>query len=312
MICKLCASNKTTHLFTSANVHGRFILGNEQFGIYECGQCKVVFVDVNTGNGYYQKYYSDDYYYPDEPSKSLLSRFLFFLEGVSFRHKLRLIEKYKPVGRKILEIGCARGKFLRYLPDYFEKHGVEINEKACRYIKETDKSITVYNVKLDGQFDSNGVKYDVIVMWHVFEHIDNPQDFLKNVVKLLAREGVFIFQIPNRDSFGFNFTRESWFLLDTPRHLFHYNRESMTSLLKNHNLEIIECSVGSVSDCFQSLALSFYNKLMAKQNLVATTVAYLIFPFTVIIQAVLCWWAARSAEVNTYVVKHGMDEKAAI
>lgn len=305
MNCRLCSSNETKLLFSAENVHGRHVLSNERFGVYECRQCGVSFTDVRVDGSYYKKYYPENYYSDNQP-RSLIEKFFSVYERFSFQQRLKLIGKYKPRGNRILEIGCAKGRFLHFLPVSFEKYGVEINESGYRFIKENYKEITVYNTRIDDEgFNREGVKFDVIVMWHVLEHVDNPDSFLKKLSGLLGEDGVIIFEIPNRNSVGFNFTREAWFHLDTPRHLFYYNCKSLVPLLKKYGLEPVRCT-GNPIDYFQDLAFSFYNKLMAKETLTGVIAAYLILPFALIVRLLLSLLTTRLAEVNTYIVKREM------
>ncbi|KMP10866.1 hypothetical protein UR09_05030 [Candidatus Nitromaritima sp. SCGC AAA799-A02] len=174
---------------------------------------------MSVGKTYYDKYYLEDYY-QEIPKSSPIRKPVEFLENLSFKRKLRLIEKHKPPGNKILEIGCGRGKFLNWLPAHFEKYGMEINKNACQFIKGNYPDITVFNspVQDSANYESEA-PFDIIVMWQVLEHIEHPDRFLKNVSHLLAGNGVLILEIPNRDSLGFSMTQKEWFHIDTPRHL---------------------------------------------------------------------------------------------
>ena len=261
--CKLCSKKDAYLLFVAPNVHGRKVLGNNQFGVYECDDCNIVFTNIDVNRDYYRRYYPKDYY-PKEPKNLLLKAMLNLISRFSFDRRLRLIGKFKPKGNKILEIGCAKGNFLSELPSIYEKHGVEINKTAVKYVKEYYPNIKVYSHKIDDPQFRCSEKFDIIVMWHVFEHLDDPHAFLKNLLKLLANDGVIIIELPNRDSLGFNFTKSSWFHLDTPRHLFFYNYSCLSKLLEKYKLQI-DCYLGSPIDYCQDLSVSFYKKLASDE-----------------------------------------------
>jgi len=301
MKCKLCLGDKVNLLFVSRNIHGRHILGLDEFGVYECDDCGSVFTDVETNDEYYRKYYPDDYYSNARVNK-LIDRMLSLLGKYSFRRRLKLIEKYKPEGNKLLEIGCAKGDFLRRLPAYFQKHGVEINPIGYQYIQEHYKEIKVCNVKIDsGSFNNVGTKYDIIVMWHVFEHIGNPNVFLKNVKKILSENGVVILEIPNRNSVGFKLTKDKWFHLDTPRHLFHYKYNTLKSLLNKYGFEIAYYS-SPPFDYFHDLAVSIYKKL-SRNNIINRLFLLFSFPILISLRMFLALFSPSNAEINTYIVK---------
>lgn len=67
------------------------------------------------------------------------------------------------------------------------------------------KQITVLDVSNEPLADSTyqrisnpveGVKYDYIQICHVFEHMSNPLDFLKNIVEFLSEDGFLYIEVP--------------------------------------------------------------------------------------------------------------------
>ena len=141
-------------------------------------------------------------------------------------------------------------------------------------------------------------------MWHVFEHIDNPVAFVGSLSKLLPKDGVIIFDIPNRNSIGFNLTKKTWFHLDTPRHLFYYSYDSMRALLEKHNFEIIKYKANIV-DYFHDLSISFYMRFKKTNNLFLNIIIAAAFiPPTIVIRFLAALFVPSISEINAYVVKH--------
>ncbi len=304
MKCKVCLSKNLKLLFDAPNVHGRHIWGNERFSIYECCDCSTAFTAVNPDSEFYEKYYPQEYY-PQTQYPSLVNKILLFLQNLSFSRRVDLIKKYCPKAKNILEIGCARGEFLQYLPSSFKKSGIEINPQGYNHIKQNYPDINIYNIHLDNpdtQTKEYG-SYDVIIMWHVLEHVQNPDIFIANIRKLLVKDGLFIFEIPNRNSFGFRLLKQRWFHLDTPRHLFHYNYASIQKLTQKHNLQIVGFK-GDFCDYFQDLASSFY-ALAENRNLFFKMITMLVvIPFSLVIRLIVALFIPHLSEVNIYVVKH--------
>jgi SAM-dependent methyltransferase len=305
MKCKLCLSDNVRLLFLAQDIHGRHVLSNDSFDIFQCDACSVTFTSVAINAGYYKKYYHENYY-PSIASNSLLEKCLNFLQKFSFKQRLRLIEKYKSSKEKrILEIGCAKGEFLSFLPEFYNKCGVEINEVGYNFVKENYKNIDVHNVKInDRTFEASRMgKFDVIIMWHVFEHIEDPTIFTKNLVELLNENGVIIFDIPNRDSFGFNLSKKWWFHLDAPRHLFHYNYKSMYYLLQKNKLNIVRY-LGNFRDYPQDLPASIYSKFKTNNFLSNFLLFIFVLPLATIFRLTIALFLPERAEINTYIVKH--------
>jgi len=302
MKCNICGAD-AFFLFDSEDRHGRCLLSKDTFKIYKCKECKVVFTDVDANSDYYNKYYSKDYY-RDSNYGFFINGVIFSLQRISFLQKLRLIKRYKPRENNILEIGCGKGDFLSKLPSYFKKYGVEINKCACQHVSEHYKDITIYNKKLgDEVFNGGGKRYDAIVMWHVFEHIDNPEDFLKDITGLLAKDGVIILEIPNRNSIGFKVAKKFWFHLDTPRHLFHYNYQSLNRLLEKYSFKIVGYRANPVDYC-QDLISSLYMKFKANNCFLNSIMLVVIVPFAFIIRLIAALSIPAVSEINTYIIKH--------
>ncbi len=95
-------------------------------------------------------------------------------------------------GRKVLDIGCAAGHNLKVFRDLgFEMHGIE---PEFTFANAAEKfGVKVFRGYLE---DYNlGERFDVITMFHVFEHI-NPQ-MLAKVSALLKEDGFLVVEVPN-------------------------------------------------------------------------------------------------------------------
>ncbi|NQV00350.1 MAG: class I SAM-dependent methyltransferase [Parcubacteria group bacterium] len=102
--------------------------------------------------------------------------------------------------QSVLDVGCGVGKFLNYLATNFENMdlcGVDISEVAIDYAKNnySDKItfLTIDNIK---DFDPRKM-YDIIVLHQILEHMEDPENFLKEVLKHLKVSGKVIISVPN-------------------------------------------------------------------------------------------------------------------
>ena len=94
----------------------------------------------------------------------------------------------------LLEIGCASGFFLDAVKDKVATvTGIELTKEYVQYVRE--RGIDVRE-SLDEIPDNT---YDLIFMFHVLEHIDDPINFLKEVKKKLSQKGKLIIEVPNVD-----------------------------------------------------------------------------------------------------------------
>lgn len=108
-----------------------------------------------------------------------------------------LFFKYVPEVSKttrVLEIGCANGLFLNRLKHkgLTDFSGVEPGKKAYSLIDETIKPHVKNDFLHDGMFKHES--FDVVCSFQVFDHILDPNDFLKKIYRYL-KPGGFFFQI---------------------------------------------------------------------------------------------------------------------
>lgn len=305
MNCKICSSPNIKHQFEASNVHGRLILGDEIFDIMHCQDCKVSFVPIEPDQDHYKKYYAENYYQGSSNSR-LVEATLRFLNRLSFQRRLALIKRfYKKHGPiDILEIGCGKGEFLSFLPNDFRKFGAEIHPAGLQHMRANYPDIQTINTSItDTEFPGSPASYQVIGLWHVLEHLAQPRLFFNKISQLLSPDGLLIFDIPNAGGLGFKWTKQAWFHLDTPRHLFFYQRKTIEYLLNQHNLKIVFYAASPI-DYFQDLGFSIMNSRKNGSLLLKIFFVLIIFLFVTPLRIVISLLAPQLAEINTYIVKH--------
>lgn len=94
----------------------------------------------------------------------------------------------------VLDVGCGAGGFLK-LADKSAKEawGTEHNEVALDFMKNCG-----LNVVKDFEDFEDG-KFDLIMLFHVLEHIEKPVDFLKKIAPKLKHNGKLIIEVPHDD-----------------------------------------------------------------------------------------------------------------
>jgi SAM-dependent methyltransferase len=130
---------------------------------------------------------------------------------------------------RLLEIGCAGGVFLRLMAERgWQVEGLELSERAANLAKSQDFQVHV------GELESATAPtapYDLIVGWHVFEHLHQPLNVLAKLHEWSRPGGWLAFSMPDASSWEFSFFRERWYGLQLPNHLFHYTPSTLNEVL---------------------------------------------------------------------------------
>ena len=272
--CFVCGTSNNKKLFVSNNVHGRVVINaDDHFHVYKCNTCDSVYLgNVIVSKEYYQKYYDKDYYNASIlTSANFVQKTCLVLEKFSFSRKVNLFKNFFKEKKKynILDIGCGTGKFLLRLDsNVFTKYGIEINAEG--YKQCIQNGIIAYNQALQ-DIDFGTTKFDVITLFHVLEHLENPTQTLLAIHPILSDDGVLIISVPNNRSLGFLLGYKNWFHLDSPRHLFIPSIHTLKYLADKTNFKILKSFNAFYEypmDLFWSIKYSKYKYFI-----------YLLYPF---------------------------------
>lgn len=120
------------------------------------------------------------------------------------KHPARKIEQLKNGnGKLLLDIGCGNGSFASYVDENnFTITAMDIDESSLAIAKKRNLKNTTFIKgilpELVANIENHG-KFDIITMFEVFEHLDNPIETIENIKKLLKPNGYFIGSLPNID-----------------------------------------------------------------------------------------------------------------
>ncbi len=98
-------------------------------------------------------------------------------------------------GGKVLDIGCGVGQVVaRLVEDGFEAHGVDVSEPSIARARKFCERCQVYDGQRlpypDRHFDSAGAL-------NVLEHVEHPEAFIEEMVRVVAPGGKVVLSSPN-------------------------------------------------------------------------------------------------------------------
>lgn len=239
--------------------------------IYECENCRLGFVDQKKSvKKNLDKLYRLNEYKKEE--EMIVSR----LDPI-----VNNIVRHKSSGT-VLEIGPGHGLLSSLL---FKKGNYELDvvEPYLNPHYLSGQSYKLHKTDLDQFLKTNKKKFDLIIMFDVIEHLEDPFSSLQKLKNILREDGVLVIQTPNHRSLMQTLTKKwSWWMIED--HKWFFTPHSLQKALKKNGLkEVYEYTYEDWIDFKKNLDGNFaffkniYLRKIAKASFFA---AFIPFYFT--------------------------------
>jgi 2-polyprenyl-3-methyl-5-hydroxy-6-metoxy-1,4-benzoquinol methylase len=130
----------------------------------------------------------------------------------------KLSERHPKQTLKLLDIGCGMGGFLLAAKESgLEAYGVEPSESHS-LIGRTRFGLNIRSAYFSRD-DYRDAEFDIVVLWHVIEHIFDQSAFLKDVYSVLRPGGIVLIATPNAGSTVATLTGTNWSMLRPVDHV---------------------------------------------------------------------------------------------
>ncbi len=187
----VCGADKATVLRTKIR-HG------VDRNVLQCGECDVVFLEPIEMD--LQEYYREEYRKEYSPSveREMSPRQTYDMYRPFMDERIDRVKQHLSPDMTVLEIGCATGHFLDALKPYTERqYGLEYNEAHSTFVRN-QLGIECFSTPIqETGLEENSL--DMIFMFHIFEHVENPSVFLEEVTRYLKPGGKVYIEVPNVD-----------------------------------------------------------------------------------------------------------------
>jgi len=142
-------------------------------------------------------------------------------------------------GKRLLDYGTGTGYFTDFMnrKDY-SAEGIEIDPEARRYGAEKFGIVVRAPEALFSELQPES--FDVITLWHVLEHLYDPQRYLERFRELLSAGGKLIVAVPNHKSKDAEAYGSDWAAYDVPRHLWHFSPATMRKMMEQSGFRVVE------------------------------------------------------------------------
>ncbi|HIJ86961.1 MAG TPA: class I SAM-dependent methyltransferase [Desulfuromonadales bacterium] len=207
--------------------------GEKKYSVCYCEACVLGKTVPSPDDATLHELHSTQYYRNGEGVR-FATPFEWLVEGMR-RWRVYRLSHFVRNGRA-LDIGCGSGRFLRALRHSgWEVAGLELNDDTATAAR------TVHGLMVEtalGAFTDES--FDLISITHVLEHIRDPRQMLADCGRLLKPGGVIAVAVPNIDSWQARWTRDGWFHLDLPRHLWHFSEGWLSATLNECGFEVLK------------------------------------------------------------------------
>ena len=221
-ICPICASSDLRSLPVQ-------LRDSDEHHVLKCNQCSHVFLN-------HFDHIDDDFYAKggitkDRPFGSEIEARLRHFDEEN-QERIRRIGNLV-VNKAVLDFGCGAGALLeRVAAKAVKAHGVELNVHFREYL--LTKGHTVFSWVGD-----ISEQYDVILAFHVLEHLKDPVGALKELKRLVKPGGVIYLEVPNINDalLGLYEIEEYGSFHFFKSHLHYFSRASIQQMLAKAGLD---------------------------------------------------------------------------
>lgn len=229
--CPVCSASSFTSKVTAID----YTVSRESFNIVACNACNFLFTNPRPDDSILSRYYkSDNYISHTDTSSGFVNKLYKQVRKFTLNSKLKLILRFN--GKSVLDIGSGTGAFVNHLNlNGVNVMGVEPDGDARNQAKK------LYNLDLKEEKDLDGFNdktFNVITMWHVLEHVSHLNHRIRELKRLVSDDGSVIIAVPNHESPDAKHYKEFWAAYDVPRHLYHFDKQSIKHLFANHGFEL--------------------------------------------------------------------------
>lgn len=243
MNCYLCKSSQINLLYHV-----------NKWSIYYCRKCSYVFVYPLLDSGQLKRIYQSF-------KHNIFEKSLIILHDAT--HSLRFINKYRNKKRKLLDVGCGNGIFLREASkNKWNVAGIDMSSKMVAYLRSN------FNYKVfQGDILSTNIKdkYDIVTLNQVIEHFSKTRLLIKRCHSLLNKEGLIYIATPNILSTTSKIRKEKFDYIIPPEHLSYFNKRTLYDILTSEGFRILEFNTWSYPVDLAGIIKFFLKKKATKK-----------------------------------------------
>jgi SAM-dependent methyltransferase len=199
-----------------------------------CGGCGFIFYEDAEPNAL-AALYGDAYFhgaeYPDYlGQQGALRR--------SMQRHLQQMQRHRPLGGNLLEVGCAYGLFLDEAREKFDSvTGIDICAGPVAYARTSLDLDARHGDVLTEDFGDQ--RFDAVCMWDTIEHLAAPAEVLSRAATLQRPGGMLYLTTGDIGSWNARWRGKQWRQIHPPSHVNYFSRRTITTILERTGYEVV-------------------------------------------------------------------------
>jgi len=226
--CILCGSTGGKVLFRATDRLYRTT--QKTFELVECRGCGLIRLSPRPTPAEAAAYYPGNYWFDPAPSTAgrLEELYRRWVLSDHVRFVTRAVNEAE--AGAVLDIGCGGGLFPGMLRERgYRALGLDLSPQAAALAWKRHGVPAVAGEISRSPIAPNSCA--VVTMFHVLEHLDHPECYLREAHRILRPGGRLIVQVPNAASWQFALLGAAWNGVDTPRHIHLFRDSDLEKLL---------------------------------------------------------------------------------
>ena len=162
-------------------------------------------------------------------------------------------------GRRLLDVGCGEGTFLAAARDAgWTVAGSEGHAGPARSAG--------LDVRDSIEACSDLAPFACVTLWHSLEHLPDPRETMERARSLMSGDGIFIAAVPNARGLQASAFGADWLHLDVPRHLVHFDPESLARMLVRAGFAVVRSWHEELEYDVMGWSQSLLNSMLPTRN----------------------------------------------
>lgn len=158
-----------------------------------------------------------------------------------FIRTLNIIKKYKTSG-SLMDVGCNLGFFVKEAREQgFKAEGVDMSTEAIAFGKEKynfpDDVLQHGTLETIARSDNS---YDIITYLHCFEHLEYPNEEMKEAHRVLKNDGILLIEVPRYYSAWRVVLGRRWYGFSPFQHIWQCGKRGVCNVLESNSFEIVK------------------------------------------------------------------------